>query len=904
MPGLLRQAAQAMAIAQADDVDFLSVLDKELSDFRTRVRSAYQSELSKWNEHSCEAFHAVKDSMEANKPGRLPPLSARSPARLDEELSRKVPSVSPKDILAPSPNAMIVSRPEGDQVVNGTVSPEPDDVAFESKDNSKEFTRKISSGSLLSFFGGPDAPPDYLSQLEKEAHGGSPRAPAAVDSSSAQKRQSQSHSEEPPNFESGTVVSDLPKHHDRTASKTSESRVKRLFSQSSMTVHKGSISSRFSRNPRGNASTALGLGLTTQVGNSGDLDLRAALGEISSDNVQIGDAMLDDTWMRRFVALPGSRLRICWDVTGVMFVGYDGFMIPFMQAFYRDSLDPTISALMLISTIFWTLDIPMSFLVGYHAGGLIEMRMSRIAKRYARTWLVPDVIIACLDWLFIALGLIGDQDSAGSKTDNNVALARVARTVRVFRMLRIVRLLRLPKLFRKVRELYTRIRSEVLKVCFQMWGILGVMIILTHFVACGWYAVGRCEWGEIVFCTVGEQSWPLTAFGPESESTPLEYKYSTALHWAASQFAVAGTEIAPASTRERFYAVCVTWFGLMAFSVFVSSITTNMTQLRQINSATFSEEEALKNYMSDHKVSLELGRCIMDYLAKYRRTERLRVHEAEIEVLKYIPDRLRIQLRIEVFMPCIKVHPFFRTLCEVDVIKVSKLCHKGMTELRLRESQELFQYAEKAQGIYFVVHGAMLYHVGQDHEFAPLRVQPSAWTSEAALWFEGWSHRGRLSAVVASEVIRVSVDLFARFIKGQVSDGASPSAFDDLLAARFTSTYALGFCAMQDGDFDETDPDLSRTDLWGTTREISDLASNCFQAAIDATTSLQNAQPRNRGDKRSSLGPLADVWANGARRKSALQPPTTARDDAVVWHAVNEKKHADCVSDQLHSSVI
>merc|ERR1740121_1961346 len=118
--------------------------------------------------------------------------------------------------------------------------------------------------------------------------------------------------------------------------------------------------------------------------------------------------MLEDGFLHRMVALPGSRHRVIWDITGVLFVAYDGFMIPFMQAFHKTDISSTLAAIMMVSTVFWTLDIPCTFFTGYHTDGLIEMRMTKIARRYLGTWLIPDLLIVTLDWMFIATGMAGD----------------------------------------------------------------------------------------------------------------------------------------------------------------------------------------------------------------------------------------------------------------------------------------------------------------------------------------------------------------------------------------------------------------------------------------------------------------------------------------------------------------
>eukprot|EP00434_Breviolum_minutum_P033062 symbB.v1.2.029250.t1/scaffold3178.1/size61925/5 len=48
-----------------------------------------------------------------------------------------------------------------------------------------------------------------------------------------------------------------------------------------------------------------------------------------------------------------------------------------------------------ITSIYWLLDIPASFLVGYAIleEGTVEMRITKIARKYLRTWFIFDLII-------------------------------------------------------------------------------------------------------------------------------------------------------------------------------------------------------------------------------------------------------------------------------------------------------------------------------------------------------------------------------------------------------------------------------------------------------------------------------------------------------------------------------
>eukprot|EP00972_Heterocapsa_arctica_P114921 16445138-Heterocapsa_arctica.AAC.1 len=81
------------------------------------------------------------------------------------------------------------------------------------------------------------------------------------------------------------------------------------------------------------------------------------------------------------------------------------------------------------------MDLLQSFSVGYHDGGVVEMRPRMIARHYARTWLALDIGVLVSDWSYKVV----------SSGDSTSGLMRVGKSVRFLRLLRLMRLIRLWK---------------------------------------------------------------------------------------------------------------------------------------------------------------------------------------------------------------------------------------------------------------------------------------------------------------------------------------------------------------------------------------------------------------------------------------------------------------------------
>jgi len=84
--------------------------------------------------------------------------------------------------------------------------------------------------------------------------------------------------------------------------------------------------------------------------------------------------------------------------------------------------------------------------------------------------------------------------------------------------------------------------------------VLGVLVV-NHFVACSWYAVGISRvdddhnWVRVMI-----ERWKIDSAEPDPH---WSYSYLTSLHFALSQFTPASMEVAPTNEAERLFAICV-----------------------------------------------------------------------------------------------------------------------------------------------------------------------------------------------------------------------------------------------------------------------------------------------------------------------------------------------------------
>lgn len=217
-------------------------------------------------------------------------------------------------------------------------------------------------------------------------------------------------------------------------------------------------------------------------------------------------------------------------------------------------------------------------------------------------------------------------------------------------------------------------------------------------------------------------------------------------------------EIHPRNLRERIFAVIIIICGMVTFSSFISSITSSLTQLRNLNTDKHQEETLIKQYFNENRVSVDLGKCVMDWLHANRRRRIFRVHEADLLTFQDLPERLKFQLHLEVFGPILTVHPFFETFQDMDSRGLYKICHRAASQHRLLSEQELFSRGMRTNRMYFVIVGECRFTLPH-FESSDVHLLPGTWCCEVALWIP-WIHLGSLTANTITELVSVDAGAF------------------------------------------------------------------------------------------------------------------------------------------------
>ncbi|CAE8582380.1 unnamed protein product, partial [Polarella glacialis] len=468
-------------------------------------------------------------------------------------------------------------------------------------------------------------------------------------------------------------------------------------------------------------------------------DRTGSVPRLQTSNLLTGQALKAEGCVAETLVMrPSCLQRLSWDLLSVMILTYDVLLIPF-EAFEPE--ETTFLAVMdWITVIFWTVDIPVQFLTGFHSEGVLEMRPSKIARKYVKSWFIMDASVVLLDWILITIS---------PSMKSVVRLGKTNRAVRLTRFLRTMRLLRTVKIGALFAQIFDWIKSELVRTLAYLVFMVVMLVIICHYLACVWWAIGIVEWDQSHDSHV--KIWRL-------EDRSLEYRYLTSLHWALTQFTPASMEVFPQNTIERLYALVVALFGVCTFGCFISQVTSGMMNIQKLKTEPLKQEAILRRYFKENSISAELGQRIWRFLKDNYFSSKNGVHRKDIAVLRLLPESLRSAMSEELFLPGLRQIPFFEKYNFEDDTTVCAIVHRAMIEVSLLTGDELFSSGQPAHKLYLLTSGVMDYWHCRDKTLHR-SLHSDQWACEPALWLE-WIHCGDMRAHTCCEVVGLDARTF------------------------------------------------------------------------------------------------------------------------------------------------
>lgn len=472
-----------------------------------------------------------------------------------------------------------------------------------------------------------------------------------------------------------------------------------------------------------------------------------------------------------FVISPSSTTSATLSGLGMLLLLYDLVSIPLLV--FEPADTPFTLALENVSLLFWSMDMVVSAMKGYinHEGEL-EMRTHKAIIHYFRTHFILDAVLLAIEWINFLL-----RESEGD----------LATSARFIRMSRYARLLKVGKMQRLSLRFQGIAGSNVLYIASNMMQCVALMLVGIHLIACGFWGTGYYRDPNL--------SW-IAVYQLET----LPYRYLICVLWSLSLFGFGNSQIRPQNDVERVYAIFTGVICVVALCLLVGTVVTGMTRIQSLDGARRAKEQQLRDYLKTHKVTWNLRNRIWNFLrkkAKQSGTAGDQLALQDVDLLANMPKVVIQELKSEVFIPVLTVHPFFKTyaVSQADKGAMYLLVERGAVKEKFLDSEhELFRSGELGTCMFFVFQGKLEYqsekrpaatlkapsiHPGASgrrtmqsfrQEMSPL-LGAGHWLSEGTLWLK-WTHFGVATAKSSCELTVLQSQVFQAILREELIEAA------------------------------------------------------------------------------------------------------------------------------------
>mmetsp|Transcript_65914 Transcript_65914/g.183627 ORF Transcript_65914/g.183627 Transcript_65914/m.183627 type:complete len:751 (+) Transcript_65914:116-2368(+) len=488
-----------------------------------------------------------------------------------------------------------------------------------------------------------------------------------------------------------------------------------------------------------------------------------------------------------------------WEVVGGLVICFDVVMMP-MSVFALPE-NGVLDAKRWFSAVYWSLDILHQLFV-YDRDNIVQwMKPWLAARRYITTWFAPDVMVVCLDWLFIVAMRSGQAASRSW---------RMSKVIRSLRFLRAVRLVRLLKVLDLATRAMKKVRTHDQQLALKSVYAFVAFVLCIHYIGCYWYGVASISddlvlrWAHFGPSTTWVQEHSL-------EGASTSYLYVVAYQWSLAQFGLTSSCIYATNGVENVFAIGVACFVWVTMFAVLGGVTVNALQYHVRRAEDEQQVGRIQAYLQDRHISATLACDVMRFVYDQRSCKKAcasacgisSICETDAQLLDNIPAGLLVAMRKEMYLPSLKHAQVFSMF---DDVMLGSFCNLAVEEHLIPPGGVVFEVDTDADRMLIVSSGDLKYWLSM--ETSPTLAQEGQCFCEAALWMQ-WCHAGCLVTVTSCDLIGVVASRFRCILAEAQRRGA------DLTAIRCYARCAASYYAQLEphtdlsaGD-DELPPELA-----------------------------------------------------------------------------------------------
>lgn len=349
----------------------------------------------------------------------------------------------------------------------------------------------------------------------------------------------------------------------------------------------------------------------------------------------------------------------------------------------------------LLYPIIFTFDIVTSFFTTIVVDGEEVTSKKRIAIHYLRSWFIVDLIAATPFDLIFANGWLSEASNAARSL--RLFSPRYIQILLAVRMLRIYHILPFLERTRK-KELFN---PGLVRLFFTVF----VVLIIAHWVACGWMALGKVD-------------------------ANLDYfsNYIKALYWCITTITTIGYgDITPSTNVQTIYTMFVQLTGAGMYGYIIGNLASMLANSDLARTQFRAKMEKIQTFMQYRDVPNELQdsiRTYYDYLWNNRRGF------DESAVLDELPSSLKVQVALHLNREIIEKVPMFRGASDEFIRQIVL----NLKPILYTPGDFIFRKGEMGDQMYFISRGKVEI-VAEDGKTVYATISEGGFFGEIALLF-------------------------------------------------------------------------------------------------------------------------------------------------------------------------
>eukprot|EP00930_Biecheleria_cincta_P035022 TRINITY_DN2412_c0_g4_i1.p1 TRINITY_DN2412_c0_g4~~TRINITY_DN2412_c0_g4_i1.p1 ORF type:complete len:1495 (-),score=265.79 TRINITY_DN2412_c0_g4_i1:257-4741(-) len=416
----------------------------------------------------------------------------------------------------------------------------------------------------------------------------------------------------------------------------------------------------------------------------------------SSTLAQLKEQGASQSWEWPFTD-PLGMPRRCWDITGFTLLILQLLYIPFHSAFVsiEDLQDPFFSLtnqLLGVVDCFWLIDIVLNFTTGFvdsrHA---LQRNPRSIASRYARSWLVFDIVATIPSLINRVLFYIQEN-----------------KHMNVYFWLTLMPVIRMPKIAqvgRRLRQLEVHLKSSLASTIITLVQLIMLPIAFSHITACALWAVGRCNLNSNKDSPSWIKGGLSVPYNPGAlQAVSMYDRYTTAMYFAVTVMTTVGLgDISTEMSNERCLLVVIMLCTSIIVGVAINGVAMLVSKLGERSSATNEHLAKAANFMRSYSVPQELQRRVHAYLVQFFETKDR--DETKTLLLGWLKksEYLRVNLNLALTGNCLAEHDL---LCHVPLDVLVGICDACAMVFH-PPGEELESAGQEVKTFFYIRHGVV-----------------------------------------------------------------------------------------------------------------------------------------------------------------------------------------------------